>query len=359
MDIFIWLVLVTFIILLIVLILILSFRNNVIVKRIFDIDSDVKADILFHSAVPKQNLLATLDLINFNHYDFISLTDLSTDNQFNYISGISDKDTSFVKFNKTNNNFITSSNQILQGYTETKHADNFNAVSLKHSFPLSELIYLAGDGISCYIRPYVRLMDQKTYMFVQIKIYVNDATKAYIALSSLLDYLTNSYVYDFIIVGNFNVHGHEKVFENYFSSKDYYICPLYKTLTVNNSTSGLAAYDGLVVSKNLYRSIDYKIDFSKSDIDRYVLVAVLYYTGVYDMNDSSDYKFKNYVNNLIKLNKTNNYINNTGSYNSSKMPSNKSSISVKNITDDSDKNYKIYSNELFNKKINTIELIKN
>lgn len=359
MDIFFWLGLAALIVLVVVLIIILSFRNNVVVKRILNVDSEVRADVLFHLSAPKQNLLATLDLIDFNNYDFISLTDLSIDNQFNYISGISDKDTSLVKFNMKNNNFITSNNQILQGYTEMKHADNFNAVSLKHSFPLSELVYLSGDGISCYLRPYVRLIDQKKYMFVQIKIYLNDATKAYIALSSLLKYITTSYYFDFVIVGNFNVHGHEQVFKDYFSSNDYFICPLYKTLTINNATNGLAAYDGLVVSKNLYKSIDYQVDFSKSDIDRYVLTAVLYYTGIYDVLDNSDYKFKNYVDNLIKLNTNNNYINTTGSYDSAKMPADTSIISIKNITDASDKNYKIYSNELFNKKINTIEIMKN
>jgi hypothetical protein len=365
MDIVIWVLVIILVIINIIFILYICFKDTNYGKDI--IDNNLRIDKIYHVSANKQNLLGYLNLINPNQYDFISLVNLSmkTD-EFNYISGISDKLPAYVKFagaGLVNNNpattVTTDFQQFIQGFTEIKHLSNFNAVSLKHSIPISKYFYYFDKkrtDIQAYARIFLRLADNVQYMFCQINILSKDEHTSYSNLKSLLVVINQDNSLPKIIVGNFNVHGHEMVFKDVYQNQ-YHICPLYKTLTVNNDTDGYSAYDGLVVSKDLYKRIEYKIDFSLSDIDRYVLTANMYHIGVSGTYDFSDYKFKNYVKYLKNNNNVKNNIESTGTYNPAKIPEVEIDFSNNELTAADTNNYVVYSNANLNNRLHTIEVM--
>lgn len=314
----------------------------------------LRIDTIYHASATNQNLYGYLNLIDVSNYDFISLVNLSIKTpQFNYVSGISDKPGNYTTSLDDAKQGLTINNQYMQGFTELKHLGNYNAISFKHSVPVSEYSYYTDNKyIQCYSRTFMRLSDNIKYTFYQINI---TADNDYSYLKSLLTTISlQTPDIPKFIVGNFNIHGHEKVFNDIFKS-DYIICPMYKTITVNNKINGYSAFDGLVVSKKLYKFIKYKIDFAKSDIDRYILTAQLYQTGFGNTVDMSDYKFKNYVKYLSTNNNTPNNIGKEGNYITS--PTTTININKGDITTTDPNNFIVYSNELFNKKINTIELV--
>lgn len=355
MDIIFWILLIIIIIINIIIIIYVSLIDTSFGKNFLD-SNLLKIDTIYHVSATNQNLYGYLNLIDISEYDFISLVNLSLKTpQFNYISGRSNKPSNYTTSISDAKSGMISDNQYIQGFTELKHLGNYNAVSFKHSMPVSDYSYYTDKQyIQCYSRTFIRLSDNIQYIFYQINITSPDINN-YSYLKSLLTMIYNiTPDIPKLIVGNFNIHGHENVFKDIFKS-DYIICPLYKTLTINNKTNGYSAYDGLVVSKKLYKFIKYKIDFSKSDIDRYVLTAKLYQTGFSNTIDESSYKFKNYVTYLSKLSNVTNNIGKEGSYNNSKTT--QININKDNITTTDPNNFTVFSNEVFNKKMNTIELV--
>lgn len=356
MDIVFWFLLIIIIIINIIIIIYVSLIDTSAGKNFLD-KNLLKIDTIYHVSATNQNLYGYLNLIDISNYDFISLVNMSIKTpQFNYISGISNKPGNYTTATNDAKQGLTTNNQYIQGFTELKHLGNYNAVSFKHSIPISNYSYYTDKKyIQCYSRTFMRLSDNVKYTFYQINITSPD-NNDYSYLKSLLT--TISLVTPDIpkfIVGNFNIHGHEKVFNDIFKS-DYIICPMYKTLTINNQINGYASFDGLVVSKKLYKFIKYKVDFAKSDIDRYVLTARLYQTGFGNTMDESDYKFKNYVTYLSTSNNIPNNIGKEGKYGTS----NTTLITINNngdITTPDPNNFTVYSNEIFNKTINTIELV--
>lgn len=286
-------------------------------------------DVLIHCSSNNQDLLKMIDNLTniYNHIDFLSLTNVSKEILYNLLT-TSNKEINYVSFNNDKNDYtITSTNQIMQGFIETRHMTNFNAISLKIGYPLSILDIISNDTSMAYIRKYVRYTDRKQFYFVQIIITdtLKTDTEYYQDLSNLLSYITKNYSGDFMFIGNFNVQGHEFVFSNFFSDKNYLICPFYKTLT-GNTTNGLTAHDGLVVSKNLYNSINYKIEFCPGDnVNKYMVVVELLYSGFGTIKDSTSVLFKKYLETVIKnLNNRKNYIGDRGTYSANNITPNSS-----------------------------------
>lgn len=302
--------------------------------------SEIKKDkdVLIHCSSTNQNILTmSNNLTNiYNHIDFISLTDISKEPLYELLTN-SNKSINYASYNNTKNDYIINSNsQIMQGFIETRHLTNYHGVSLKIGYPTSTLEILKNDESYSYIRQYTRYIDKKSFYFVQIKINknLNNDNDKYKSLSNMLSYIKKNYSGDFMFVGNFNVQGHEFVFENYFSDKKYLICPFYQTLTGNDSI-GLTAYDGIVVSKNLYNSINYKIEFCPGDnIDRYMIIVELIYSGFGTIKNNTSILFKKYIETIIKNlgNNRKNYINDKGTYSPNNIIGDDTKVSKINLS---------------------------
>lgn len=298
--------------------------------------SEIKKDkdLLIHCSSKNQNLITMLDNLTsiYGHIDFLSLNNVSSEILTNLFT-TNNKEFNYVSYNKDKNDYIlTSTNQLMQGFIETRHLNNFNAVSLKIGYPLSVLDIIQYNTSYAYIRKYKRYVDKKDFYYIQINIdgkITTDSGK-YTALATMLSYIIKTYNGDYMFVGNFSVQGHEFVFSNYFKEKDYLVCPFYQTLTGNNE-NGLTAHDGLVVSRNLYNAINYKVEFCPSDnIDSYMIVAELIYSGFGTTKNSSSVLFKKYIDNVIaNIQNRKNYINDRGTY------------SANNITEDTSKIQKV------------------
>lgn len=300
--------------------------------------SEIKKDkdFLIHCSSKNQNLVKMLDNLTsiYGHIDFLSLVNISNEILVNLFT-TNNKEINYVSYNKENNDYIlNSTNQLMQGFIETRHLNNFNAVSLKIGYPLSVLDIIKNGNSYAYIRKYKRYVDKKDFYYIQINIdsKLTTDTDKYTNLASILAYIKKTYTGDFMFVGNFSVQGHEFVFSNYFKEKDYLICSFYQTLTANDE-NGLTAYDGLVVSRNLYNAINYKIEFCPSDnIDNYMIVVELSYAGFGTIKNSSSVLFKKYIDNVIEnIKNRKNYINDRGTYSANNITENTSKIEKVNL----------------------------
>lgn len=315
-------------------------------------------DVLMHASAYKQNLPSLLENQSCN-IEFISYTDLDTADSY-YNSSISDKQ-SVNSTEVLNNDYkFVHKSQLLQGYSELRHMNNYSAVSLKVGIPTEHGYYIKGENTTCYIRKYKKYSSEVFY-YIQIKIEEDTqaiSTKNYQLLTNILEYITTKFKNNYIIIGSFNVQGYQKVLERYFSSTDNIICDLNSTFTRNNDF-GLVNFDGLVVSKNLYKRIDFNIEFFPGDNNNaFVIYFYLYFSGNGEINDITTKKMKNYQTYLTKNIKRTVYVNNTGSYNKSTVANTSGFTLVPlNKLDSNDVGAKIYKYSTLTDKLDTIELL--
>lgn len=267
-----------------------------------------------------RNALVFLDL---SRPSFVSLDRLSTKQTFD--ANIDRGDLSdFVSFPDSKYDLTNARQQFVQGYSELKTLDSYMAVSSDTAVPDGSptMLELKENNGQAIVRPYVRLSDKKRFYYIQItQNYPENAAAykaavAYTTLASLVAYISEKFKGNYIIVGNFNVQGHEKVFEYLLGAVNHHIVPFYKLATCNNEHV-LAAPDGLVVSKNLYNRLEYFVDFWPGVSWQHYGIGVRAYPHAIQggMFDQTSGKFHAYLSKVMqnKGNRTS-YIGDQGAY---------------------------------------------
>lgn len=219
--------------------------------------------------------------------------------------------------------FLNYRNHYFQGYTEYAETNNYAAVKLTTARPLEPVVKIKGpNGNYCYVCLYERLVDKKRFYFIQMtqsyKNYLEP--KSYRGISELLMYIKAKYPGDYIFVGDFNVQGHERIFEHHLGRSNYHICDFYKTITCNDH-QGLASPDGLVVSKNLYEEVRYFVDvYPGFSVQHFIVGAHMYIKspiprGLREKTVNVTSKSMLRLIDLIKANnKRDNFVNNSGAF---------------------------------------------
>ena len=198
-------------------------------------------------------------------------------------------------------------------YSEAWHyglnLTHYIATNREKFMPISDVeYYLLPKNMMMYIVKMLRLYDNKE--FYQVYIYKNYESQSgdnvYRAIYTCIDFLKTKYPGDYIISGLMTAHGHEEVFKDLLP--DHWVCD-FKTVPT--------AYDhyligdtGIVVSKNLYRRIEYTTEsLCAESYQRYLTIGKLYmYTkkpeGVFL---ADDWKLRRFIDYIVTLPNANLY----------------------------------------------------
>lgn len=281
-------------------------------------------DVLLHHSTETQTIsgaLRTLFAYD-NSISFISLNQLSTKETFNQENDKYDI-TKMITFPSLTGDTTNYKTQYLSGFSEIKSQDNYFAIKHSSALPITQPIKVADkngkDNMYFYYTKLRRLVDNVEFYYIQLTLKYIDYgnVTSYRRLKSLLNYIVEKLPGKHIIVGDFNVLGHEKVFEDVLGSNNYHICPFYKMATCNDD-QGIASPDGIVVSKSLYKTVEYFVDFYPGySYQHYLIGAKLYIDnrhkaiGTYNITSESFLRF-------LKTIKTSalrpNYLGNEGKY---------------------------------------------
>lgn len=284
-------------------------------------------DLLVHQSSDKETVMRALrnafGFLDQSRPSFVSLDRLSDKQTFD--SGVDHGNISdLISFADNKYDLTNSMQQFAQGYAELKTKDSYLAVSLATAIPDGSptLLQVKENGGQAIVRPYVRLSDKKPFYYIQItQDYPENAAAykaaiAYTTLASLVAYISNKFKGNYIIVGNFNVQGHEKVFDYLLGSVNHHIVPFYKLATCNNDKA-LSSPDGLVVSKSLFNRLEYFVDFWPGISWQHYGIGVRAYPHAIQsgMFDQTSGKFHAYLSKIVqnKGNRTS-YIGDQGAY---------------------------------------------
>lgn len=332
-----------------IFIIILFFINIYILSTL---NIKLPDDYLFHMSSETETIFRALNniLTYDNKFTFISISQLDDNNS--YDSGIVKFDLSnIVTYNKPLSNYKP---HYIQGFTEIK--ENRNYIAHKYSNPIHKPIKLKGINANyAYILKFKRLIDNIEFYYIQITQTFGGYFKdnSYKAISEILQYIIQNYPGEYIIVGDFNVQGHEKIFQYFLKDENYHICPFYKYITCNDG-EGLASPDGLVVSKKLYKHIKYNIDiYPGQSYQHYMISAELFINGPNKTECAIDKKTLAYFEEISKNTKKNNFVNNPGNFNINKHIGKISNITVMQFEIPGNT---LYRNKILTDKLNTISL---
>lgn len=129
-----------------------------------------------------------------------------------------------------------------------------------------------------YVVRLLRVVDKQEFYYVHfIQPYKNSYTddQSYTAVVQAINTLKRFHPdADYVIVGNFNVHGHEAVFRHHLPDH-YAVCDL-RTTPTNMDARGrdIASPDGLVVSTRLYEAVEYQTEMSDMNATNGALVLI-------------------------------------------------------------------------------------
>lgn len=254
--------------------------------------------------------------------------------------------------------FTNYKHHYIQGFTELASGNDYMALKLTTARPLNFPVTINGvNGNLCHVCAYERLVDKKQFYFIQMTQTYGGYLKAnsYKAISELLMYIKANYPGEYIIVGDFNVQGHERVFEHHLGRRDYHICDFYKLITCNDN-EGIASPDGLVVSKKLYDEVRYFVDIYPGHSYQHFLVGAHMYVkspsvtvGKKTIDITSD-KMLRLFETIEQVGNRTNLRNNEGVFDSDKS---EMLGDVKNITRVQPPSFKgvVYTNKSLNKKL--------
>lgn len=269
-------------------------------------------DLLVHQSNDKEGAVKALrnafGFLDGARPSFVSLDRLSMNK-----TGDSDVDgvnlIDVYSFMDSKYDLTNSRQQILQGYAELKSGDSYMAVSVATAIPdgAPTVLRTKENGGQAFVRPYVRTADKKPFYYIQItqnkpqNAAGYKAAVAYSTLASLVAYISNKFKGNYIIVGNFNVQGHERVFEYLLGSINHHIVPFYKLATCNNEQV-VASPDGIVVSKSLFNRLEYYVDFWPGISWEHYGIGVRAYSRAIQggMFDQTSTKFHAFLNKAVQ-----------------------------------------------------------
>lgn len=288
-------------------------------------------DVLLHLSSETETTLRSLQNF-YNHYNALAVGHMRDTNPWqlsflsmNQLSDVSYKDVGIAKYNVSDvaetsmSNFHT---QYVQQNFELKQNEDYTAVHRLVGYLDGDYVKLEGlNGNWAYLTPIVRYTDNKKFYFIQMTQtfggYVRNKN-SYKAISELLQYIIAKFPGLYIIVGDFNVQGHEKIFEKYLGNDAYHIAPFWKIATCNDN-EGIASPDGLVVSKELYPRVEYSVDpYPGYSYQHFIVSAKLFQTptcpvGMYSKLSPT---YNSYLQQIIKkADGRDNFVGNDGVFN--------------------------------------------
>lgn len=249
------------------------------------------------------NLLSNYDkdIFNLNECNFLNQT-VSYESNIDYVDLPKN-------YNYVSNSFPHINNKYIEMFDDT----NYFGLS-KNKFKLEKEIefYLGDYDNQMFVGSYKRLDDKKDFIFVSMyQKYKNyTADKTFKGLYQMIYTIKKLYPEQpYIITGNVNLQGHEKVFEELLS--DALICNVHKKVCTANNFNGIASPECLVVSNKLYKKVEYEVDFFKGfSMQHYPILAKFYKNGKNEVINKTNNGFKETVQYYIDISKQNIFINN-------------------------------------------------
>lgn len=310
-----YIILIIIIIIIIIFIVIFFLKFKKIHKILKEIQNNRKentqkeeCDTFIHFSANSLTLDGVYHLLSKYDKDIVNLNECNFANQHvSYQSSIDYVDLP-QNYNYSSNSFTHINNKYIEMF------DNINYFGLsKNKFKLEKdiTLYLGDYDNQMFVGNYKRLEDKKDFIFVSMyqtyKKFTDD--KSFKGLYQMIYTIKKLYPEQpYIITGNLNLHGHEKVFQELLS--DALICHFNNKICTCNDYRGISSPDCLVVSNKLYKTIEYEVDFFKGfTMHNYPIFAKFYKNGKNEVTNKTNNGFKETIKNYLNNSKQTIYIN--------------------------------------------------
>lgn len=255
-----------------------------------------------------------------NHFYFLAFMSMNQLYDGNsYDDGIAKYQVSGLSTTSNVPNLSNYRSQYQQMFYEISSGEDYIAVNKQLGRRIGRDIKIVGpNGNWGYIAKYRRYNDNLEFYMIQLTQTWSGYTsnkRSYKAISEMLMFIKLYYPGEYIITGDFNVQGHEAIFEYHLGSENYHIPKFYEIATCNDN-EGLASPDGIVVSKRLYNRVEY---FSESvpsySYQHYIVGAKMYIDSPNPGTVLSlTREFEAYLDDVNRSTVRENYLGNPGSW---------------------------------------------
>jgi hypothetical protein len=290
------------------LIIIFFVINIIYIKKNFTRINKLRYDdYLCHITSNKGTPIRVLsNILAYNkHVSFISINTLSEN--VSYDNGIEGADNIIDILKLPNKKVFNEKNHYLQGFTELKEGNMY--MGHKYSHPLEEPIKLVQylddyEVLRLYLMKFKRLSDNKEFYYIQLNmektVLIKYENFKYLYLYNILEYIKKNYPGDYIITGFVNLDHHENIFNICLGSDKYHICPVSDYFTTIRD-NGLFSVDCMIISKNLYREVEFNIDFYPGySYQNLMVTAKLYINGPIKTTPILSTQMLDYITNIKK-----------------------------------------------------------
>lgn len=238
-------------------------------------EADDNVDILVHHSSEKLPLPAFIREMQSRDPAFISGNQTTADLYYTETADKSDIPFAAESYSaSTTNNYNV---QYSSKFREAWNAGDYIAVDRSKFKTIgAPLFYKLNHGVKMYVAKVVRLVDNIEFYQVMLTQTFSryEDPNSYRGIHAAIAFLQNKHPGEYIISGDFNVHGHEAVFKKLLPN--YLICNFAKVPTCMDN-EGLASPDGVVVSPKLYKYVEYHTELCNGvSYQHFVVVAKLY-----------------------------------------------------------------------------------
>lgn len=284
----------------IVLFLLYFYYNNytqLIKNNIFNFNINNEYDTILQHNSSGLTIDGVYQTINYYNPDIIYISNINLSDQIVSFESKSNYDTNVPIKETWTNNKITINNSMIEFFTN----NDYIGLNRKKYTLVGEIIQYYGEVHNwMFVLPIMRYIDNKYFFLVTISQSLTSYTDAnsYVGLIELILALQKNYANkEFIILGSFNVHGYEDVFNDMFTKNTINIL---KCKYTTNDENGLASTSGIVISNNLYKGMEYAVDFFNGfTIKDFVIKAKLYINKNIGIIDKTSDNFLKYIDNVI------------------------------------------------------------
>lgn len=283
----------------IVLFILYFFFNNIplIENSVFEFNINNEYDTIFQHNSSGLTIDGVYQTLNYYNPDIIYISNVNLSNQLVTFESKSNYDTSVPVKETWTNNKTTINNSMIEFFTN----NDYIGLTRKKYTLTGEIIKYNGDLDNwMYVLPITRYIDNKHFFLITMSQQLKKYTDAdsYAGLIELILALKNNYANkEFIILGSFNVHGYEDVFEDMFAKDTINVLKCKYTI---NDDDGLASTSGIVISNNLYKGMEYAVDFFNGfTLNDYIIKGKLYINKNIGVIDKTSDNFLKYIDNVI------------------------------------------------------------
>lgn len=275
------------------------YNNNVVLIKnpSFDFSINNEYDSILQHNSSGLTIDGVYETINYYNPDMVYISNINLSDQIVSFESNSNYDTTVPIKETWTNNKITINNSMIEFFTN----NDYIGLNRKKYTLVGEIIHYYGKFHNwMYILPIMRYIDNKYFFLIAISqsfTYYTDPN-SYAGIIELLLALKNNYANkEFIIIGSFNVQGYEDIFVDLFSKDTFNIL---KCKYTTNDDNGLASTSGIVISNNLYKGMEYAVDFFNGfTLNDYVIKGKLYINKNIGIIDKTSDNFLKYIDNVI------------------------------------------------------------